>query len=287
MSLLFDFSKINIVPHIGTEIDTKGNIKEFNKNITTYNIINKFVLELNNKLINIRNKNIRNQDIFFEIEFEREQHIETHNSISNSISAKGGPKLFIPDIEREQLFYLRLNIDGHLLNIFSAKAKNHSNGRITFEDIKWQYNLSQEFMNYVYDNCILQQTNHPNLFYDIMLTYYQVVEKQIQDFVSNYNHYNAHNKIRQYIFFYNVYVERKIFENVLLLDKFKNNEFINFYDTNCYEIFFLLIDKNIFKKSTELNIIMDLYFFFIFFVLLYIYNLTFLFPVDFLGFLLI
>jgi hypothetical protein len=161
-------------------------------------------------------------------------------------------------------FSLILKFDNdEVLNIFSAKIE-YNNSSISLIDIKWQYNLNEEFINYVYSQCI--NINQIQLFYDIMFIYYQVVQKQLEDFVYIYNNNGSLQNIKQYILFFYVFVQKKLFKNTSLLDNFKNNKFIEYYDIEFSNTFFLLANhENIFEENFELNIKLDIYFFFIFF----------------------
>jgi hypothetical protein len=252
MSYLFDLSeRIYKVNRNIANSSQSINTKKFEKSV-----IDKFVLELNNKL---------NIDKLF---FESTIHYQkTNNKIpiqTETIQTPTENRNAGKNEKEETILYLILNINGNVLNIFSAKVEIGSNGSMSFKDIKWQYNLSTDFMNYVYNEC-KKTGNFNKLFYDIMLVYYEVVEQQLRDFIDLYNSTGIEN-LKQYIFFYNVYVQKKIFKNLFLLDKFKNNNFISFYESNYYETFLLLIDEDIFNKDFELNIKIDLYFFFIFFI---------------------
>jgi hypothetical protein len=241
MNSLFNFS--NHDSGNSNVPDNVGNTQRVLQiNINEEDIIKNYVDRLNKKVNDPR--------LIFRYYLENERSI-----VSPNTSASRSEVI-------EYTFYLTLTIyENKVLNILRGKIDTKRSLPLT--DIIWQYNLSEEFMNYIYDEC-KKLNNSKELFYEIILIYYEVVERQLNDFVLNYNN-STTNKINQYIFFYNVYLKKKIFKDLSLLNNFKNNNFINFYNTNYYEIFLLLIDDDIFNNNYNLNIKMDLYFFIIFF----------------------
>ena len=223
------------------------NIKKFEKSV-----IDKFVLELNDKL---------NNDKLF---FESKLHYQKESEIMHSENRNAGQNK-----KDEIILYLTLNIDGNVLNIFSAKVEIRDDCLISFKDIKWQYNLSTDFMNYVYIEC-KKTGNFNKLFYDIMFVYYQVVEEQLKLFIDLYkdkktNLVTKSKKKKQYILFFYIFIKKKLFEDVSLLNSFKDNKFIEYYDIEFLNTFLLLMNDNIFETNFKINIKLDLYFFFIFF----------------------
>jgi hypothetical protein len=191
------------------------------------------------------------------------------NAISNEKNISKESKESLNLDKNENIFYITLKIDNsHVLNIFRGTLVKN-NDIISFTDLIWHYNLSTQFMNFVYDET-RKQTNPNILFKDIMLIYYKVIEEQLKDFVKLY--YDKKESMvynKQYIYFFYIFVTKKLFKNLININEienFKNNNFIKYYETEFYNTLFLLADNSdLFTKDFKLEFDLDIYFFFIFF----------------------
>ena len=146
------------------------------------------------------------------------------------------------DKDNSSIFYVILKIDNDkVLNIFRAEPSNN---------IIWQYDLSNDFMNNIYKK-------EESYFYDVMNNYYEVVEKQMEMYLYYLKNKISLSKMMNIIFIYNFFIKNNIVQTTInqFIYFMKNIiiKEINIYNNNnkIYLYFMSIILKNAIERNGE------------------------------------
>jgi hypothetical protein len=168
----------------------------------------------------------------------------------------------------EYTFYLTLTIDGNkVLNILRGKIEK--NRALPLTDIFWQYNLSEEFIDKIFNR-------EKKEFYNIMSNYYYVVEKQMEMYVYILKKKFPLSDIFQIIYIYNFLINnntnKKIIEDFIIFVKSLNyDNILTGENKKIFKYYYITVFIEIMNKSSSNdNFIIeynDVYFYYYFYCL--------------------
>jgi hypothetical protein len=259
MESLFNFLSNESI-HNSNVLANLGNTAPVIKNskLTEDDIIKNYVKRLNNKV----------NDSRLEFKYSLESKIiSSPNPVAPSAAAT------INEV-REYTFYLTLTIDGNkVLNILRGKIEK--NKPLPLTDIFWQYNLSEEFIDKIFNR-------EKKEFYNIMSNYYDVVEKQMEMYVYFLKKQFNISDIFQIIYIYNFLINnntnnntnniyKKIIEDFIIFVKSLNYDNIRTDENRkIFKYYYIIVFIEIMNKSSNDNFIIeynDVYFYYYFYCL--------------------
>lgn len=139
------------------------------------------------------------------------------------------------------IFYVILEIDkDKVLNIFRAESYNN---------IIWQYGLSNEFMNY-----ILKKGK--SYFYNVMKNYYEIVEIQMNMYLYYLKNNQCLSDMMNIIFIYNFFIKNNIAQKIItqfmyFVKTIKNSN--TFFNNSLYKYFLSIVFTEEIKNTNNKN----------------------------------